>query len=287
MECELWPQLYAVVHSVGKSFRQSGVRYSDAVIVLVFLWACLHDRPQNWACEVRNWRSTRLQPMNIPSDSTLSRRLASPSITQFMKAVEERLRGGNNPSLLKFLDGKPLPVGGCSKDPEAKSGRAIGGFARGYKLSAIWSLRPFPEAWTVRPLNENEVPVAKSLIPQLSGAGYVLADGEYDAMVLHDLAWTHGHQLVAPRRRTAKGRGHCPQSPHRLHALELLRRPFGEALFQLRPCIERLFGNATSFGGGLAPLPAWVRRLRRVHRWVWAKLVINAARIRIRQQLTA
>jgi hypothetical protein len=29
----------------------------------------------------------------------------------------------------------------------------------------------------------------------------------------------------------------------------------------------------------LAPLPAWVRGLPRVRTWVWAKLLINAARI--------
>src|SRR5262245_12036594 len=31
--------------------------------------------------------------------------------------------------------------------------------------------------------------------------------------------------------------------------------------------------------GGLGPLPAWVRRHHRVHRWVWAKLIINGVRV--------
>jgi hypothetical protein len=32
----------------------------------------------------------------------------------------------------------------------------------------------------------------------------------------------------------------------------------------------------------LATLPPWVRRIWRVRRWVWAKLLINATRIRIK-----
>jgi hypothetical protein len=69
------------------------------------------------------------------------------------------------------------------------------------------------------------------------------------------------------------------QAPDRLRAIDLLKRPFGEALFALRGSVERGFGNATSFAGGLAPLPAWVRRSYRVHLWVWAKLLINGVRI--------
>jgi hypothetical protein len=42
-----------------------------------------------------------------------------------------------------------------------------------------------------------------------------------------------------------------------------------------------------SFAGGLGPLPAWVRRLRRVRLWAWAKLLINGARIVKKQGLTS
>ena len=54
-----------------------------------------------------------------------------------------------------------------------------------------------------------------------------------------------------------------------------------------RKAIERYFGHATIFGGGLASLPAWVRRQHRVKRWLWAKLLINAVRIMLRKRLTA
>jgi len=288
MECELWPRLYALVMELGRRLRSSRVRYSDAVIVVVFLWGCLHDRPQVWSCEPRNWRSTRLKPVKIPSDSTLSRRLQSPSVKQFMAALDEAVRNTEGHGLLSFIDGKPLVVGSCSKDPDAKAGRIAKGMARGYKLHAIWSNRPVPEAWTVRPLNENESPVARLLICQLGGGGYLLGDGQFDVIALHDLAFEHHHQLLTHRRRgNAKGLGHIRQSPHRLHAIEIHKRDFGRELLQQRSQIERLFGNATSFAGGLAPLPSWVRRLSRVSRWVWAKLLINGLRIQHRKRLTA
>jgi hypothetical protein len=46
-------------------------------------------------------------------------------------------------------------------------------------------------------------------------------------------------------------------------------------LLQDRAAIERYFGNATNWGGGLTHLPAWVRTHRRVHRWVQAKLTLS------------
>jgi hypothetical protein len=69
-------------------------------------------------------------------------------------------------------------------------------------------------------------------------------------------------------------------SPHRLRSIKLLQHEFGRSLYSSRREIERSFGNPTSFAGGLAPLPAWARGLDRVRTWVWAKLLINAVRIR-------
>lgn len=287
MECELWPKLYAARSRCCEDSSTFGVQFSDMVIVLVLLWAALHDRPICWACEMQHWKTTRLRPALLPSDSTMSRRLESPSVIAFREAVAQRIRGSGEAPLIKILDGKPLPVGGCTKDPDAKRGRAAGGMGRGYKLHAIWGDRPFPEAYEIRPMNENESKVAKTLIPHLAGTGYILADNQYDKNPLYELAALHRHQLVAPPRKKRKGLGHHKHSPHRLHGLELLQRPFGGELFELRGSIERTFGNATSFGGGLSPLPSWVRRLHRVKRWTWAKLVINAVRIQEHKRVAA
>ena len=56
MEGELWKEAYRVVREEGKRQPPGGrARYSDAVIVLVLLWAALHDRPVSWACDERHW----------------------------------------------------------------------------------------------------------------------------------------------------------------------------------------------------------------------------------------
>lgn len=287
MECEVWDRLYALVLETAKSCRRPRVQFSDGVIVLVFLWAVLHDRPVGWACQSKNWTAGWPQPLCLPSQSTLSRRLETPSVLALQVTVAEKVRGSGDPGLIQMIDGKALTVGGCSKDPEAKPGRAAGGMGRGYKLFAIWSDRPFPEVWDVRSMNVSEVVVAYDLVPKLKGEGYLLGDSQYDSNRLHALCGVHKHQLLAPRQKNAKGLGHICHSPHRLHALETLRRTFGQQVWALRQGIERLFGNFTSFGGGLAPLPAWVRRLHRVKRWLWAKLLINAMRIQIHQRVAA
>lgn len=108
-----------------------------------------------------------------------------------------------------------------------------------------------------------------------------MADGNYDVNYLFHGAWQQGWQLVTPPPKAPPGR-RC-QSPQRLRSIALMGKPVGERLYQQRFKIEANFGNLTSFAGGLSPLPAWIRGLQRVRTWVWAKLLINAARI-IRNQ---
>ncbi len=91
--------------------------------------------------------------------------------------------------------------------------------------------------------------------------------------------------LVPPPKNA--GRGHHYVSPHRRRSIAVMGTAFGREVHARRRRVEQAFGNATAFGGGLGPLPAWVRRLRRVERWVWAKLLINGARILRKQRLTA
>jgi len=286
MERELWPLLYRTVRDVARGFSQKYVQIPGWVVLLTMLWAAIHDRPVCWACRPANWSTTRLRPPRLPSEATMSRRVDGVALGLLWRAVEERLRETGDPALLAFIDGKPLPVGGNSKDPDARWGRSSGGLAKGYKLHAIWSTGVLPVAWEVAPLNAHERKVGYELLGQLRHGGYLLGDGEYDASYLYDRAWERGYQLVAPYRKAKRpGKGNHYQSPHRLRSIAMLQRRFGEVLYQARRQIERSFGNATSFGGGLAPLPAWVRRLDRVRTWVWAKLLINAARILIHKDL--
>ena len=289
MERELWPLLYRELRACANDFRQKYVHIQPWALVACLLWAALHDRPASWACKPRNWSTTRLRPRRLPSPSTLSRRGYGVAAGLLWRALEQRLRGRGEPALAAFLDGKPSPVGGCTKDRDAAYGRAAGVMGKGYKLHAVWAGRPMPEAWDVTSLKVGETTAAAGLFGQLAGGGgYVLADGNYDSSPLFDRAAEAGYQLVVPVPSDNAGKGHHYQSPHRLRCIDLMRpdpwtSPFGRQLYALRTAIERGFGNATSFGGGLGPLPAWARRRRRVRFWVWAKLLINAARI-IRNQ---
>ena len=129
-------------------------------------------------------------------------------------------------------------------------------------------------------MNVSEKTMARHLIPTLPGGGYLLADAQYDANPLYDLAAETGFQFVAKkiRDRGRGGLGHRRQSMGRLRSRELLATVFGRALFNQRNTIECRFGVWVSFGGGLGPLPAWVRRFSRVRNWVQAKIIVAGAR---------
>ena len=120
MERELWPLLYRYVQRTAGDVREKFVQMQPWIIVATMLWAVLHDRPVSWACDERNWSTTRLRPLRIPSAPTMSRRVDSEKTKRFWMKLEQHLRQSNDPRLLAFLDGKPLPVGGNSKDPDAR-----------------------------------------------------------------------------------------------------------------------------------------------------------------------
>jgi hypothetical protein len=83
------------------------------------------------------------------------------------------LRCGGHSTLFTFIDGKPLPINGCSKNRQAGYGHAAGCKAR----------------------------------------GYILADAYYDSNPLHKLCGDKGNlQLVAPRR-ISEGLGHRRHDP--------------------------------------------------------------------------
>jgi hypothetical protein len=279
MERERWVGLYqlACEWSRGWGF---GHRYSVACIVGVYLWAVVHDRPTSWACQAINWPND-LHFGRLPSQSTMSRRLCTKAVQELLKLMENALKIATSPppepELEVVIDAKPLPIGSYSKDPDAKWGRGAGGLAKGYKLYAVWGAAAVPEAWAICSMNVSEKAIAPELIRQTPSADWLLGDSQYDSNELFDLAYEQGLQLLAPRRK--KGRlGHRYQSPHRRFSMKLLEGNAWPAFHRGRTKIERNFGNCTTFGGGLAPLPSWVRRLPRVTLWVHAKLLVNAQR---------
>jgi hypothetical protein len=289
MELERWAELSAAVSAVAASWE---VRPRDthptALIVRVHLWACLWDRPTSWACEAKNWRRHTLPPA-LPDQSTMSRRTRREDFTRFLGRVGRRLNGKAEPGPVKVADGKPLELPNHTTDRDATWGRGVSRTAVGYKLHAIWSGNPMPDGFAITTLGACEKLMAARMVKYLPGYGYILADSHFDASWLHDLCRYHSHQLLCPRAKPGTGLGHRYVSPHRRRAIDMLEAPeavssFGRDLYNQRTEIERDFSQLACFGGGLAALPPWVRRIWRVRNWVMGKLLINAARIRLNRK---
>jgi hypothetical protein len=289
MEPELWAETSAAISAVAMSWkRHSGDQHSTALIVRVYHWACLHDRPPSWACEAKHWNpSTR--PAVLPSQSTMSRRTRRADFESFLKRVGRRMNGKPGPRMVKVIDGKPLELPNHTTDPDAAWGRGVSRMSVGYKIHAVFSGNPMPDAFAITPLGVCEKRMAGRLIGRAGGLGYLPGDGRYDASWLFDRCHGHHHPLLCPRAKPDTGEGHHYVSPHRRRSIQMLEIPigvstFGRDLYARRTNIERDFSQMVCFGAGLGPLPTWVRRIWRVRHWVMNKLLINAARIRINQR---
>lgn len=283
MEHQLWKEIVACLRAVDKSRPRAKETYTDARVIEVYFWAVVHDRPNSWACCKENW-PIHLRKQKLPSDSCLSRRLRSARVRKLLAALEERVvRRPEKGGLVWYIDGKPLPIGGCSKDRQAGYGRAASGKAKGYKLHAIVGADGSLAAWRLAPMNKDERVMAARMLQEAEVQGYIVTDANYDSNPLHKQCDNHGNrQMVTPRRygKTA-GHGHRKQTAGRLRSKDILENPnpqFGNDLKQQRTDIERYFGNLTSWGGGLTHLPPWIRGHRRVHRWVQAKLLLRHLR---------
>jgi Transposase DDE domain len=280
MEHQLWKAIVAVLLALDQTAPTTAFDFGDADIVKVYYWSVICDRPTSWACRKEHW-PLHLRKRRLPSPATMSRRLRSPSVVALLDALERRVAAPKGPGLFWMIDGKPLPIGGCSKDRQAGYGRAAGGKAKGYKVHTVLGSDGAVACWRVAPMNKDERVMAERLLkaapPEVQG--YVVADANYDSNPLHQVCDDRGGlQLVTPRRYgPGKGTGHRKQTAGRLRSLALIENPnpaFAEQLFKDRAAIERHFGNLTNWGGGLACLPSWVRTHRRVRRWVQAKLVL-------------
>jgi Transposase DDE domain len=281
MEHQLFKAIVALLRTLDKPRTPSRFDFSDEEIVLVYYWSVICDRPTSWACHPQHW-PIHLRKRPLPSQPTMSRRLRSPSVVTLLDALERRVTAPAGPGLFWMIDGKPLPIGGCSKDRQAGYGRAAGGKAKGYKLHALVGPDGALAAWRVAPMNQDERGMAQRLLraapPEVMG--YVAADANYDSNKLHATCDGRGElQLVTPRwYGPGKGTGHRQQAAGRLRSIALTENPYPAFAGQLRKdrvAIERQFGNLVNWGGGLSGRPAWVRTHRRVRRWVQAKLVLT------------
>ena len=257
--------------------RKSGQTYSDHDVVRVLLWTACHDRPVCWACQLNNWPLWRRRTKLI-SQSQMSRRLRTVPAHQLLTQLGSDLRDRLPQGLIKYLDAKPLPVGGASKDRDAKFGRGAAGVQRGYKVTTAVDQYGCIEAWQLGPMNLPEHQQAEILLERMPWGLYVVGDNAYDKTHLYQQADARGMCLIGAFKTHAKAPGHRRQSPQRQHSLDLQRRPFGQDLLRMRWGIERSYGQMCSFAGGLAPLPAWVRTPHRVAVWFAAKLILDLPR---------
>jgi hypothetical protein len=290
MERELFQMVKAEVRALAPRARERN-RFSDALIVLVYFWAVICDRPVSWACRRSSWPGG-LRPRVIPSQSRMSRRLRTAAVRALVATLEERvLRAGRAAPVACAVDGKPLPVGTHSHDRQAAWGRGAGVWAKGYKLHLLLSLCGTVMAWRLSPMCAGEREMARRLLKQARCAGYILGDKQYDANYLYDEAARHGGQLVAPRQMgRTKGLGSRVQAAGRLRSKDLLENTvsdFGQRVHEQRNVIERRFGYLTSTSGLLNHLPSWVRTYRRVHLYVRAKLILADVRIRLNSRNAA
>lgn len=292
MEREIWTSLVGAVRWAARGRVDRQRKFSDADIVLTFLWSVLLDRAVSWAIDPRNW-PFYLRIKERPSSATMSRRMRSPRVIELLRRVERRLARAPDSGCVLIIDAKPLPVGGYSRDRGMRSGRGCGGFQKGYKLYLVIDETGRLHAWKVDSMNVAEQKVAEELIPAAAasaGAGRVLVgDKAYCSNTLYALAEEAGLQLVTPRFR--RGSSIRPGNhPHAFAAAALLAgkgTARGRQLMKKRDGIERYLGTLTLRGGGLNPLPGHVRGLRRVTRWVQGKLLIESIRRRLRPRAAA
>lgn len=288
MSSREWNTVYRAIKQAARRMPKPRWRpeYSDALIVAMYLWAVHHDRPQGWACNRANYHS-RFRPRRLPSQSRFSRRIRSERCRTLLTAVYQRLADVENASGATYIDARPFPVGSCSKDRQARCGRVQGGKARGYRLHSLVSNDRRVLNWAVTPMNEAETTYARLLIDTAPAVGAViLGDGVFDASHLYDAAAARGSLLVAAiREDRLKSRPRANRnSPLRIAAVEHWKTGIAQYVYRERIAVEGVFGNQSSYGGGLGPLPAWVRTLPRVTRWIGAKLILYHARLKCRNE---
>jgi Transposase DDE domain len=282
MDRTIWKIAFQAIHQAHRHLPGPRRRpqYPDWLIVAMFLWSVWHHRPLSWACQ-RGHYGDLFRPRKIPSVSQFTRRIKTSRCQQILQQVHDQLAKPQVGSFISYLDGKAMLVSPVSKDKDARRGRVSGGFAKGYKLHVWATADDRIPLWGVTSLNTGECPVAEQLclrMPMLPDDSLVMADGNYDSKDLHNLiAWRNG-RLLAPPKGMAKHPVTLRQmGPVRREALVVWRESesLAKQLLRRRIAVENIFSRICE----LSRLPAWVRGLRRVTRWVGGVLILYHARL--------
>jgi hypothetical protein len=284
MDGELLRALYHRFSHDPKLAHTRDCTYSDGRILLLYCFAAMCDHSITWASNLKNWPLwCRAAIRHLPSRSQVNKRLKTESIGRWIAVIDAELRNRLPHGADQVGDGKPLVVGGFSRDPDARWGKTPGdGWAKGYKLHLIIdAVSAAIDAWQITPLDGGEATVLRrDLIANCDLRGVTLrADANYDSNPTYQAVAAAGGRLIAPRRKPGTGLGHRPHHPDRLRALaELERSPDAQANLRAhqraRSRVEQALGHLTNLPFGLWALPNHVRRLHRVQRWVSAKILL-------------
>ena len=287
MDDQLLLHLYHRLFDFGKFQNSYGCIYSDSVIALVHFLSVIRDRSMLWAHNKKNW-PLWMRRLSCPSYSQLMRRLKSKPVKVLIAQLCLEFRGELPHSDEKFCDGKPLTVGGFSKDPDARAGKLPGeGWGRGYKVHVLCDACGAVDLFTVTALDAGEPTVMKRLVELADlKQTIVRGDSNYDSNDLYAAIEARGGRLIAARKKPGTGLGHQPHHPHRLLAIQQLESDDATLKEHKRHRIrvEQALAHVTNLPFGLAPLPNFVRRRNRVAMWVLSKLTLYHLYLKLCQQ---
>jgi Transposase DDE domain len=294
MDRDVWAALMKVTRFVARGIIPS-VRsppYPDLLIVRMYLWGVHHDRPQSWAANPQHYHSRLFRPRHLPSVSRFNRRIKTPSVDAILQKVHEITAQVHRRSSVLCMDGKALTVSPVSKDLQATRGHIPGGFGKGYKLHAQVTEDLRITCWSVTSLHVAEQSVAMTFVVQHPVSGcLLLADSNYDSAPLYKATAKAGITYLTHLRgqKQVNNGQHHPKTlqqmgPARRRAVTAWKQhpDLCRFVLSLRDRIERTFSAVTCYGGGLGPLPAWVRTLERVRRWVGSKIIFYHLRLQAR-----
>src|SRR3569832_286308 len=126
MDGERWKTVYRMAMEVGMLHHTPRVQYSDSTIALIQLWCAFNNQPVAWGCMNGNWPEQE-RDWPKPSESTMSRRLRTASVRGVLEEILSRCSLRPAPSLFRYIDGKPLPIGGPAVIPTRDSAAPPGG----------------------------------------------------------------------------------------------------------------------------------------------------------------
>ncbi len=253
MDKRIWGIITKVIVSVNRAIPRTGRRpsFNDVLILRMYVWTVWHDRPLYWACDRLHYNKL-FRPRRLPSVSQFCRRVRTPRVALMLQELGRRLAWKDGPDKVMFLDGKALPVSESTSDPEAKTGRGNGRFSRGYKLHALGAQDGRITAFSVRSLNEHELPVThQALIQHVSPGAIVLADGNYDSDRLYQQMYDQNAWLFTPmkgkRARSQSRLGRMSLPRRWIHDLWGRRTKLCWAAYRERTGIERMFSALSLF----------------------------------------